>query len=754
MAQLQLRLKFLDLGLQLFLQAVRDDVDRRRGETELTGDAEDGPALAVAEFEGLKVARGCVAREAGQRGLEHVVPPFVFPSGGFGGARGIGDAFDGGGVFLTGVGRAARGGEQTGGALAFAKFIRDAPAREVHQPPAKRAARRVRLELVDRFGDPLENILGDVFRLGAGEAGALGEAEDELLVEPVKLGPTHGVLPIAQAEEQTGPRSGGVGGFGGVDGHDHLPDETKVAGAILQQTCGAREIFSQKTERSGPLAAFRALPPTHSSSASHPPMPTSDRCRHPAFRTTDSGAAADFLALVCHELRTPLQTILGQSELLLRDATDEVARARLAAIAQHGALMLRLVNDLLDWRASGHEAFRLQPRALNLTALVAQTVESCRPAAATKGLGLRCEIAADAPSWVRLDGDRVRQVLLNLLGNAIKFTARGEVVVELAGQRGDGTVELGVKDSGPGIAAADRKKIFQPFARLEPTAAMEGAGLGLALSARLCERLGGALGVESDGHTGSVFRARFAARRCPPASIPPTPPPAQASFRGKRLLIADDNPLVRELFVAHLSRSGAQCECVTDGEQALSRALSGEFGTVVMDLSMPRLDGFEVTRQLRAQRGAALRIVGVSAHAGPTEHARALAVGMDLFLAKPVELGALTRALELPGPVGESAATQELRSALNAQFRREAQLQRATLETARQRQDWAGLEAQAHYVHNSACVVGDDTLGAACAALKQAAADRDGGAVARAWARCEAALARWFEPLEIRSAGQ
>jgi len=139
----------------------------------------------------------------------------------------------------------------------------------------------------------------------------------------------------------------------------------------------------------------------------------------------------DFLAYICHELRTPLQTILGQGELLLRDTADEATRARLGTISEHGALMLRLVNDLLDWHISGGEAFRLVPRVVDLPALVAQTVESFRPAAAAKELALECGVSAVVPQWVCIDGDRVRQVLLNLVGNAIKFTEAGRVSVSL-----------------------------------------------------------------------------------------------------------------------------------------------------------------------------------------------------------------------------------------------------------------------------------------------------------------------------------
>lgn len=454
-----------------------------------------------------------------------------------------------------------------------------------------------------------------------------------------------------------------------------------------------------------------------------------------------SAAEEGFLALICHELRTPLQTILGQGELLLRDATDDVARMRLGAIGQHGALMLRLVNDLLDWHASEAGEFQLKPKPVDLSALVVQTVESFRPAVAAKRLDLVCSVAADAPRWVQLDGDRVRQVLLNLLGNAIKFTDVGRVVVAL-GRTATGDAELSVTDTGPGITAAEQARIFRPFARVERTSETPGTGLGLALAARLCVRLGGELSVASDGESGTTFTAHFAAAPCAPV-VPLEATRAMPELRGQRVLVADDNPLVRELFTAHLTQLGARCECVSDGAQAVERALESDFGVVVLDLSMPGFDGFEVARRLRARRGNDLRIVGASAHAEPTERSRAIAAGMDAFLAKPVELADLTAALGVNERGVERAGTQKLRKTLAAQFRQDARLQAEALWDAWSKSDWAALAKQAHYVRNSALVVADDSLASACAELWRAACDGEETMISVAWQNCDAALAAW-----------
>jgi signal transduction histidine kinase/CheY-like chemotaxis protein len=471
----------------------------------------------------------------------------------------------------------------------------------------------------------------------------------------------------------------------------------------------------------------------------------SNRERETARREAAVAIEADrvktaFLAKVSHELRTPLQSILGYNELLLRDTTDAGTRTQLQAIRQHGELMTRLVNDLIDLSALESGAFRLVEKPTQLTALVQQTVESLRPRAAARGLTLDFFPGPDAPGWVETDAERVRQIVLNLVGNAVKFTETGGVQVILRSLAG-GFVELAVIDTGPGIAPGEQARLFQPFSRLELTADKEGTGLGLALVAGLCRSLGGHAGVESQPGQGSRFFAHWRARpAAAPASRAPT---GNLLLSGWRVLIADDNALVRDLFSSYLGELGAHCTTVVDGEEAVRQAQRQTFDAFVLDLAMPRCDGLEATRRLRAA-GFTARILGVSAHADPADRERALTAGMDAFLTKPVELAALAGALT-PQPAPTPAGAAQLYARLAAQFRTEAAAQAGAMATALDRRDWPTLQTRSHYMTNSAAVVRDDRLFTACAALEAAAVAADATTAAAAWTSCRVALQPWVE---------
>jgi signal transduction histidine kinase/DNA-binding response OmpR family regulator len=452
-----------------------------------------------------------------------------------------------------------------------------------------------------------------------------------------------------------------------------------------------------------------------------------------------------FLAKVSHELRTPIQSLLGYSELLQRQvAGDARAEAWLNALRQHGELMTRLVNDLIDLSAVEAGTFRLRPRPLALAELARQTIESLRPRAEAKGLKLQVAIAADLPSWIEADGERLRQIILNLVGNAVKFTDEGSVTVELRRNRRAGGAELAlmVQDTGPGIPPAEQHRLFNAFSRLEFTAHKDGSGLGLSLSAALCRAMGGDLTVTSDGASGSCFTATFVAEAiASPAATDAAP--AVIGLGGRQVLVVDDNALVRELFVTSLTDVGARCDAAGTAAEAMAAVERSRPDVIVLDLALPDDDGTRLAPRLRRVIPG-VRIVGVSAHAGPTEREQALAAGMNAFLAKPVALDELAAAVA--GGATNGAVPVErpgLRQRLEEQFRAEAPAKREELAAAIAAGDWRRARATAHYLANSAAVVREPALLEACVTLARAAEVGDGAAVQAAWPECENRLEPW-----------
>lgn len=442
------------------------------------------------------------------------------------------------------------------------------------------------------------------------------------------------------------------------------------------------------------------------------------------------------LAHVSHELRTPLQGILGYAELLAEHPLDEEQRGWLSAQRRQGELLQRLVNDLIDLGALQSGAFTFAARPVQLTSLVEETVLSLRPRAHIRQLTLDLDSDPTLPAWLVCDPDRLRQVLLNLVGNAIKFTVEGGVVVNLRLVTADpvvALVEIAVADTGPGIAPADQARLFRPFTRLEGTLHHEGAGLGLALAHGLCVGMGGALTVESDGRTGTTFRARLTLPlgSPPPVVSDPAVIPVKA-HAGVTIVVADDNSLVRELYLAHLSAQGATCTGVADGFAAVTTVLNAQPppDVLVLDLAMPQLDGLAVARRLRAEGPAGLRIIGASAHGNPEHRQRALAAGMDDFLVKPVKLSELSRCVQRQlGRVAPLASGSQLPEALRQKlheiFASETPAVLAALDAALSTNDWATLESRAHYLKNSAHVLGEADLAVQCEAIVVAARAQD-----------------------------
>jgi signal transduction histidine kinase/CheY-like chemotaxis protein len=468
-------------------------------------------------------------------------------------------------------------------------------------------------------------------------------------------------------------------------------------------------------------------------------------------RLRAEAAAAErnlLLAKVSHELRTPLQTMLGCGELLEKEPLGNRGRAQLAALRQEGRQMLRLVEDLLDLGSIEAGEFRMIVAPMDLPRLVRETVAGLQTRAEAKGLGLDCRIDSEVPVWVAGDAVRIRQIIVNLTANALKFTSEGRVDVTVGiAQEVDGVrkIQISVRDTGPGIPPERQNALFQPFSRLETSGGNSGAGLGLALVAALCRGAGGTVTLESDGRRGACFRVRLPLPQVSaPASDPVRVP--DGNLAARRLLVVDDNRLIRELFVGYLRELGAECTAAADGEEALRLAASSAFDAAVIDLALPGIDGAETARRLRRGAGtvSALRIVGVSAHARATDRSRAISAGMDAFLVKPVVLADLAAAVRVGAETPAIPVVERLQGQIELLFRSDAERQTRAVEQALATGNWREVRTCIHYLKNSAAAVRDLDLYAACAAVETAAESGDAAAIVRAWRETEPARRRWL----------
>jgi signal transduction histidine kinase/ActR/RegA family two-component response regulator len=363
-----------------------------------------------------------------------------------------------------------------------------------------------------------------------------------------------------------------------------------------------------------------------------------------------SRAKSEFLATMSHEIRTPMNSILGFTELLLHDpALPEAARERVKVIAEAGDSLMTVLNDILDFSKmeAGQVELHLEPVALD--ELLAAAVEIMGEPARAKGLTLRLE-AEGLDGAFSLDGQRLRQVLLNLLNNAVKFTEEGHVRLAAA-LTGDGrALRFEVHDTGIGIDEAVLGRLFSRFSQADSSTTRHygGTGLGLAICKGLVERMGGRIGVESRVGSGSCFWFEVPAVRVAGKDAGRAPdPPARAL--GGRVLLVDDHPMNLRLGETLLGLLGCEVDTAASGEEAVQAAAAQAYDAILMDLHMPKMDGLEATRAIRALAGPSARapIIAMSADVLPHSVERCRAAGMEDHLAKPVQLRALHDTLAL-----------------------------------------------------------------------------------------------------------
>lgn len=382
---------------------------------------------------------------------------------------------------------------------------------------------------------------------------------------------------------------------------------------------------------------------------------------HRMLRAEESAAAkAKFLAHMSHELRTPVHGVMGMLELVSRTEPGPQQQRYIHTARRSAEALLGIINGILEISKIEAGKMELEHTAFDLKQVVQDVAETFAEMASGKGLQLACTVPANLPKALVGDAARLRQILTNLIGNAVKFTENGEVRVCVQAIEADDLsafIGFAISDTGIGIPPDKQRHVFDAFAQADgsTTRRYGGTGLGLSIARQLCEMMGGAIELTSEPGHGSTFRftARFGRQqelKSQPAALPlrSDPEPAPEGIAGTRVLLVEDNPVNLEVALVLLESSGCEVETAANGFEALESHARGEYEMIFMDCQMPEMDGFEAAAEIRRREsgsGRRVPIVALTASAIEGDREQCLAAGMDDYLPKPFTAAQMQSAL-------------------------------------------------------------------------------------------------------------